>query len=172
MMMTMGRAVLPMFRHSLTALSGVLRMAEKEVAARGIEDAALLQARLAPDMFPLVQQVQIATDFAKGACARLTAIKPPVFSDDETSFADLQHRIDATLAFLAGITPEQIDASPIEVVEIRVRGEATRLNVAPYLVHFAIPNFFFHLTTAYAILRSNGVPLGKSDFIGGVPDAV
>jgi uncharacterized protein len=165
----MYQASVPAFLQQLPALAGVLDKAEAYARTKKIEPAVLLDARLFPDMFPLVRQVQIACDFAKGASARLAGIEVPVYEDTEQSFIELKARIRKTLAFLRTIKPEQIDGSEGRHVTIKIAGKPVTFQGLPYLVNFALPNFYFHATTAYAILRHNGVELGKRDFIGQIP---
>ena len=166
MPITMYQASIPVFQKMLTNLSGILTKAESYAAARRIDPTVLLATRLFPDMFPLVRQVQIACDFAKGAGARLAGIEVPSFADTEESFADLQSRIARTQSFLAGLKPEQIDGGEGRPVTVKGHGMEFHFKGLEYLTGFALPNFYFHLTTAYAILRANGVELGKTDFVG------
>jgi uncharacterized protein len=166
MSLSMYEASIPQFQHMLTALSGVLDKAEAHATARKIDPAVLLATRLAPDMFPLSRQVQIACDFAKGTAARLAGIDNPNFADTEKSFPELRERIAKTAAFLATVTPTQIDGSETRDVTMKVGPQEMHFKGQPYLIGFALPNFYFHATSAYAILRANGVDLGKSDFLG------
>ena len=160
-------ASVPVFRQLLGSLAAVLEKAEAHAQERRIEPDALLQARLYPDMFPLARQIQIATDFAKGASARLAAVEPPRYEDGERSFAELQQRISKTLGFIDSLKPADVEAGATRPIT-HGSGERARHfdDGARYLTHFALPQFFFHVTTAYAILRHNGVPIGKKDFIG------
>jgi hypothetical protein len=169
MPLSMYQASVPAFLQQLTALAGVLDKAEAYARARTIDPGVLLEARLFPDMFPLVRQVQITCDFAKGASARLAGLDVPVYPDVEQSFVELQARIRKTVEFLRTIKPEQIDGSEGRAVTIRIAGNPVTFQGQPYLVNFVLPNFYFHATTAYAILRHNGVDLGKRDFIGPRP---
>jgi hypothetical protein len=166
MTLSMYQASAPVFIQGLTGLRGVLDKAADHAERRGIEPAALLQARLYPDMFPFVRQVQIAGDFAKGAVSRLAGAQPPAYEDTESSFNELKARVDRTLAHLRGFEAAQIDGSEEREVTLVRRGETSVVKGRPYLLEQALPNFFFHLTTAYAILRHNGVELGKRDFLG------
>lgn len=167
MSLSMHAASVPVFQHMLGALRQVLVKAEAHATARKIDPAVLLQARLYPDMLPLARQVQIACDFAKGAPARLAGAEVPAYPDDETSFAELQARIDKTLAFAGGFTAAQVDGSEARtVVQWPGTPREIRFNGQDYLLRFALPNFFFHVTTAYDILRHNGVELGKRDYLG------
>jgi hypothetical protein len=160
-------ASVPVFRQLLDALAGVLEKAEAHALERRIEPDALLQARLFPDMFPLARQIQLATDFAKGAGARLAGIESPRYEDGERTFTELQQRITRTVGFLDSLEQADIDAGAIRPIT-HGNGERARHfdTGAVYLTHFAMPQFCFHVTTAYAILRHNGVPIGKRDFIG------
>ncbi|HXF53438.1 MAG TPA: DUF1993 domain-containing protein [Hyphomicrobiaceae bacterium] len=169
MPLSMYQASVPPFMQMLAALSGVLEKAETHADARKIEPAALLQDRLFPDMWPLVRQVQIACDFAKGVAARLAGIDPPVHEDTERTFAELRARIEKTLDFLRALNADQIDGSEGRDITIKLGGKPVTFKGQTYLLHFALPNFYFHCTTAYAILRHNGVELGKRDFVGKVP---
>jgi len=168
MQLSMYQASAPVFIQGLTGLVTVLDKAAAHVEARKIDPAALLQARLYPDMFPFARQVQIATDFAKGAVARLAGVEPTPYEDVETSFAELKARVEATIAYLRSFEPAQVDGSEDRDITLVRRGETSIVKGRPYLLQQAMPNFYFHLTTAYAILRHNGVELGKRDFLGAV----
>lgn len=166
MSFTMYSASIPVFRQILTALSAVIDKAEAHASTRNIEPSALIQARLFPDMFPFARQVQIAADFAKGAGARLAGVEVPKYEDNEVTFAELKHRIAKTLDFIESLPREAIEASAERDITVG-SGEKTRqFKGQPYLVHYALPHFYFHATTAYDILRHNGVEIGKKDFIG------
>ncbi|HXF54104.1 MAG TPA: DUF1993 domain-containing protein [Hyphomicrobiaceae bacterium] len=167
--MSMYQASVPAFMQMLAALSGVLEKAEAHAGVRKIDQAALLHDRLFPDMWPLVRQVQIACDFAKGVAARLAGIDPPVHEDSERTFAELRMRIEKTVDFLRALNADQIDGSEERDITIKLGGKPVTFKGQTYLFHFALPNFYFHCTTAYAILRHNGVELGKRDFVGKVP---
>lgn len=164
----MYRASVPVFARALRNLAGVLRKGEAFAAARKIEPAVLLNYRLAPDMFALTRQVQIATDMAKGCVSRLAGVEPPVFVDDETTFEQLVARIDRCIAFLETFEPAQLDGTEQKAVTVKTRKADLKFEGLPYLLDFATPNVYFHCTTAYAILRHCGVELGKPDFIGPV----
>jgi hypothetical protein len=166
MPISMYQASVPVFQQQLTALKGVLAKAEAQGAAMKVSPAVLLGARLYPNMFPLTRQVQIAADFAKGTPARLAGLEPPAFPDTEASFAELAARIDRTLEFLKTLRPAQIDGQEERTIELKVGGQPRTFKGLQYLLGFALPNFFFHATTAYAILRHNGIELGKNDFMG------
>lgn len=167
MTISLYSASIPVFQQMLTALSDVLIKAEAYAATRKIQPEALLQARLFPDMLPFTRQVQIAVDFAKGASARLAGIEVPKYDDTETSFAELQALLARALAFIGSIEPSQVDGN--EEVEIVLRpgtDKERRLNAQAYLLSYALPQFFFHVTTAYDLLRHNGVEIGKRDYMG------
>ena len=159
-------ASIPIFRRGLANIAKILKKAEANAIERGFPPETLLTQRLAPDMHPLPQQIQIATDAAKGVGARLSGIEPPSFPDTETTFAELDARIAKTDAFLAGLDPAAFAGAEDRMVTLKAGVGSFELSGRDYLSGFAMPNFFFHLTTAYAILRHNGVPLGKRDFVG------
>jgi hypothetical protein len=161
----MYQASIPVFTQGLKGLDGVLAKAEAHVAAKALDPAALLQARLYPDMFPLTRQVQIGADFAKGSAARLAGVEVPGWPDDETTFEALRARIGRTLEFIAGFSADQIDGSEERDITLVRRGETSVVKGQTYLLNQALPNFYFHVTTAYAILRHNGVEVGKRDFL-------
>jgi hypothetical protein len=167
MSLTLHSASVPVFRQMLGSLAAVLEKAEAHALAHKIEPVALLGARLFPDMFPLLRQVQVATDFAKGAAARLAGAEVPRYEDNEQTFAELQQRITKTLGYIESLASQDIDAGATRAIT-HGAGERARhfTDGADYLVGFVLPNFYFHVTTAYAILRHNGVPIGKRDFLG------
>ena len=167
MSISMYQASVPTFILSLKALSGVLDKGARHAEAKGIDPAVLLGSRLYPDMFPLTRQVQIASDNAKGPSARLAGMEPPKFDDNEASFADLQARITKTIDFLQTLKPAQIDGSEDRQIVLQMRAGPLEFKGQAYLLHFAMPNFYFHCATVYAILRHNGVEVGKKDFLGG-----
>ena len=152
--------------HSLKALAAILKKAEAYCEARKIDPNALLAARLFPDMLPLTRQVQIATDQAKGCGARLTGIAVPSFPDEEKTFAELQARIAKTLDFLGGLKREQFADAATRTVSVKIAGKDMELKGAAYLSSVVLPNFYFHMATAYNILRHNGLEIGKGDFLG------
>ena len=167
MSLSMYSASVPVFQKMLRALGGVLEKAEAHAQQNKIEPAALLQARLFPDMFPLTGQVLIATDFAKGASARLAGEEVPRYEDNEQSFAELQQRITKTLGYIESLPREAFDAAGDRPVTHGAGERARHFERGDdYLTGFVLPNFFFHVTTAYAILRHNGVPIGKRDYLG------
>ena len=156
----------PVFVRTLRNLRAVLRIGETFAAEKGIAPEVLLQTRLIPDMLPLVRQVQIATDMAKNACARLTASEPLPFPDEETTFADLYARIDRCIAYVEGFAPARFEGSESRSIAFRTRAAELEFDGLGYLTSFVVPNLFFHASIAYAILREAGAPLGKSDFLG------
>ncbi len=158
----------PVFTQYLTSLSVLLTKAAAHAEAKKIDPLVLTGARIAPDMFPLSRQVQIATDHAKGACARLAGIEVPSFADSETSFPELQARIAKTLEFVKSLKPAQFEGSAERDVTLTIAGQKITWKGNIYLNHFALPNFYFHATTTYAILRHNGVEVGKRDFMGSI----
>jgi uncharacterized protein len=162
----MFAASVPAFLQMLKNLSAILDKAEAFAAEREIEPEVLLNWRLVSDMFPLTRQVQIAADFAKGTTARLAGAEVPKYADDETTFAALKARIAKTVKFVEGFKPKDIDGSETRDITLTVGGQDMHFKGEPYLVHFALPNFYFHATTAYNILRRCGVEIGKRDFIG------
>jgi hypothetical protein len=162
----MYTASVPVLVRALGNLAGVLEKAAAHAEARKIDPAVLLNSRLYPDMFPLVRQVQIATDNAKGGAARLAGAQPPKYEDNEASFAELQARLQKTIAYLNTFTPEQIDGSEERPVALTLRSGELKFVGLTYLLGYLLPNFFFHTTAAYAILRHNGVELGKRDYLG------
>ena len=160
-------ASVPVFRQVLGSLAAILEKAESHADLKKIDPQALLQARLFPDMFPLLRQVQVAADFAKGTVARLGGVEVPRYEDVESDFAGLQARIAKTLAFIESVPREAIEAGAER--EITVGTGANQRQFAggeTYLLHYSLPHFYFHATTAYAILRHNGLEIGKKDFIG------
>ncbi len=166
MSLSMYQASVPVFVQGLANLSAILDKAVNQAAERQIDPAALLDSRLAPDMFPLVGQVQLATDHAKGASARLAGIEVPKFADIETSFDELQQRLARVSEFVRGIDPDRIADSEEREIVLTIGGQPKTFSARTYLISFALPNFYFHLTTAYAILRHNGIAIGKRDFLG------
>jgi hypothetical protein len=168
MAVSMHAISVPVFVKTLGNLSAVLDKAAAHTQAKKIEPAVLLTARLFPDMFALTRQIQLASDFAKGAVARLAGQEPPKYEDTETTIADLQARIVRTIEFVQAIAPAQLDGAETREISLKIRDSVQKYAGLFYLMHIALPNFFFHATTAYDILRHNGVELGKRDFIGSV----
>jgi hypothetical protein len=165
MAVTMYAAAVPAFQNHLAALDAMLDKAVEYAAAKKVDVSVLLTARLYPDMFNFTRQVQLATDFAKACCARLAGVPVPSFPDTETTVPELKERVAKTQAFLAGVKPEQFEGSEARDVTIKVGGNDTTFSGRDYLLHYAIPNFYFHCTTAYDILRHNGLEIGKRDFM-------
>lgn len=163
----MYQASIPVFTQMLGGLKTVLGKAEAHAIDKKIDPNALLQARLFPDMFALLRQVQVATDFAKSVSARLAGVEVPQLPDTEQTFADLQARIDTVLGFMAGLTEVKFtDAATREIVSQAGTPKEKRFTGQSYLLNYGLPHFFFHTTTAYSILRHNGVDVGKKDFVG------
>jgi uncharacterized protein len=162
---SMYRASVPIFLQMLPGLSAGLDKAAAYAAARKIEPSVLLQSRLFPDMYPYSRQIQIATDMSKGAVARLAGQEPPKYEDNETTVDQLKARIARTIDFIAEFKPSQIDGSEERDISLTLGGEVRKFKGENYLIGFALPNFYFHVTTAYAILRHNGIELGKRDYM-------
>jgi uncharacterized protein len=167
MTISMYQASAPAFTRMLVQLKVIVDKAAATAAAKKVDESVYLAARLYPDMLPMGRQIHIACDFAKGCCARLAGMEVPKYEDNEVTFADFQARIDKTIAFMATISAAQIDGQEDRDINITIAGKPVTFKGQPYLIHFALPNFYFHLTTAYAILRHNGVDIGKGDFLGG-----
>jgi hypothetical protein len=166
MAISMYLASIPPILRALTNLRTILEKAEAHAEARKIDPSVLVNARLYPDMFPLSRQVQIATDNAKGAASRLAGTTPPKYEDNESTFPELVARIDKTIALLKTFKPEQIDGSEEKTITLPMHDRTLTFKGLPYLLDYVIPNIYFHVTTAYAILRHNGVEIGKKDFLG------
>lgn len=167
---SMSQASLPVFEINLTALSGVLDKAAAHATAKKADLSVLLGWRLAPDMFTLTKQVQVACDQAKNGAARLAGVEPPKFEDNETSLDQLKDRIARTLAFVKGLDAKAIDASAEREITFPLGGQNKgQMKGADYLNHFVLPNFYFHCTAAYAVARNFGADIGKRDFLGGIP---
>lgn len=162
----MHRRSVAVYDRFLAALAAILQKADGHCTARGIKPEALLQFRLYPDMFPLVKQVQLACDFAARGAARLAGAVPKSFSDTETSFGELQARIAAARAYMAEFDAPAYDGAEARGITLRIAGEDRMLSGEDFLDFYSLPQFHFHLTTAYAILRHNGVELGKRDYMG------
>jgi hypothetical protein len=167
MTLSLYDASVPVFKQMLGGLADVLGKAQASAAARKFEPAALIQARLYPDMFPLSKQVQIACDFARGVSARLAGADVPVYEDKEGTFDELRALIARTLAFVDSFDAFRFDASETREIVLRPgTPKERRLNGTNYLLSYGLPQFFFHVTTAYALLRHNGVEIGKRDYMG------
>lgn len=156
------------FVHMLTNLRQILAKAAAHAEARKLEPEVLERSRLAPDMFTLTRQVQLACDFAKNSAARLAGLEPPRFEDVEVRFPELIDRIDRTLAYLRTLTPGQFEGAEARQIRVPLRTRTLEMEGLPFLQKWVLPNFYFHVTTAYAILRHQGVELGKQDFLGGI----
>ena len=166
MSITIYTASIPVFQQMLGGLKNALAKAQAHATEKKIDPSAYLQARLYPDMFPLLRQVQIATDFAKGVAARLAGVDVPKLEETETTFAELQARIDAVLVFMGTLTEAQFaDAAEREIVLQPGTAKERRFSGSVYLLTYGLPQFFFHNTAAYAILRHNGIEIGKKDFM-------
>ncbi len=159
-------ASVPAFTRGLTNLRAVLQKAHDHALAKHFEPSILLSSRLYPDMHSLIRQVQSASDAAKFCVSRLAGIEPPKYEDNEATFDELYARIDKTIAYLQGVDAGKLEGSESRTVTLTVRSGTHEFVGQVYLLHFALPNFYFHLTTAYAILRHNGVELGKFDYLG------
>jgi len=166
MTISMYKASVPVFIHVLGNLSAILDKGAAYAEARKIDPAVLINDRLYPDMFALVRQVQIASDAVKGCAARLAGQDPPSYADTETTVAELKERLAKTIAFLKTFKPEQIDGSEEKTIQLKVAGHPMTFKGLPYLQHYVLPNLYFHTTTAYNILRHNGVEVGKRDYLG------
>ena len=166
MSMSMHQVSVVAFTKMLSNLAEILRKAKAHALERKIEESVYTNARLAPDMFPLSRQVQIATDIAKGAAARLSGVEPPAYEDKEQSFDDLIARVKRTIDYMAGLDAKAFEQAATREIVRPVGGEPHKFTGINYLMQFAVPNVYFHAATAYGILRHNGVPLGKGDFLG------
>lgn len=167
MSLSMYTATVPPFRSMLKNLSAVMAKAEAHCEAKKIDPAVFLASRLYPDMLPFTAQVQIATDNAKGAAARLAGVEIPKFEDNEKTFPELQARLDKTIAFLDTLTEAQFEGAENRDIVLQQRSGTLEFKGATYLLQFANPNVYFHITTAYALLRHGGVEIGKKDYLKG-----
>ncbi len=156
----------PIFTRMLSNLDAILDKAIAHAAQRKIDPSVLMASRLFPDMLPMSRQVQVACDFAKGGVARLCGEEPPKWEDTEASLADLKARIRRTIEFVDGFAPVRFEGADTRVVQLQMRGETVQLAGLVYLTKMLLPNFFFHVTTAYDLLRKDGVEIGKRDFVG------
>lgn len=166
MKMSMYQASVPRLAKLLENLSGILAKAQAHVDAGQADMAALMDDRLIADMYPFSKQVQIACDKARSVVARLADLEVPKYADDETTLAQLQERIARSVAFIRSVPPERIDGTEDKVVELPVTGKLTRYSGMQLLLGHSVPNVYFHAVTAYNLLRRNGVPVGKRDFLG------
>jgi hypothetical protein len=170
--MQLSAIAVPTFEQVIGSLTAILDKAAAHAAAKKIDPAVLIGSRLAPDMYPLSRQVQLVSDFAKGVAARLGGVEMPRYADDETTIDALKARLAKTLAFVRSIDPAAIDAAADKDVSFPAGPDRTRtLKGSVYFLHYALPQFYFHATTAYDILRHNGIEIGKRDFIGQIPGA-
>ena len=167
MTISMYQASAPRFIHTLNALSAILDKAQAHVELKKIDPLAMTSYRLFPDMLPMTRQVQIATDSAKGCLARLAGVEIPKYEDTEQTFTELKARVAKTVAFLGTFKPEQIDGTEDKDILLKIGGQDMTFKGMAYLLGFAYPNFYFHVTTAYNMLRHNGVEIGKKDYLGG-----
>ena len=163
--MSMYQFSVPVFLRHFEILENILKLGVANATERKIDPAIFFNARLAPDMYPLSRQIQIASDGAKGCVARLSGTEIPSFEDTETTFEDLHARIAKTVAFIKSIPEDKINGSEDRSITVKVRGNDMKFTGLEYLQTFVIPNFYFHVTMTYAILRAQGVPLGKPDFL-------
>ncbi|QUD87894.1 DUF1993 domain-containing protein [Phenylobacterium montanum] len=168
MSLSMHQASVATFTRALGNLSAILKKAEAYAETKGVDPSVVLGSRLAIDMHPLSKQIQFACDGAKRGAARLAGVEPPSHPDTETSFAEFQARIASTIAYLESLKPEQYEGAAERTVTLPLPGGEMKFDGASFLTGFALPNFYFHVTTAYAILRHNGLAIGKMDFLGGV----
>jgi uncharacterized protein len=166
MTLSMFHASIPVSIRALNNLADVLKKGQAHAKSKGVEDSTMLQTRLIPDMLPLVKQVQIACDMAARGAARLAGVEPMSFEDNEVTFEQLFGRIERAIDYVKSFKPEQIDGSETRDIQLKTRSGETHFEGQAYLLHFVLPNLFFHCTTAYAILREAGAELGKQDFLG------
>ena len=166
MNISMYQASVPVFSRALNNLAAILEKAAAQAEAKKIDPAVLIGYRLYPDMLPLARQIHIATDGAKGGVARLAGVEPPKYEDNEASFPDLIARLRKTVAYLESIKPEQIDGSEGKTVTWKTQTTTRSMQGMPYLLSHVTPNVYFHVTTAYNILRHCGIEIGKQDFLG------
>ena len=168
MSLSMYQASVPVFVRMLTNLSAILDKAQAHAEAKKFDSSVYMTLRLFPDMLPFSKQVQIACDSAKLCCARITGADAPKFEDSETSLAELKSRISKTIAYIETMTPAMLDGTEAKDVVLKLSGKDVTFKGQQYLLHFAQPNLYFHISTAYNILRHNGVEIGKLDYLGGV----
>jgi hypothetical protein len=166
MTISMYQASVPAFIRALNNLAAILEKGAAHAQARKIEEAVLLTSRLYPDMFPLARQVQLATDTARSGAARLAGVECPAYEDKEATFQELLLRVRNTVAFLETLKPAQIDGGEDKTISWQSRSSTKSMQGLPYLMNHLLPNIHFHVTTAYGILRHNGVEIGKKDFLG------
>lgn len=165
--LSMHAVTAPAFMRMLSNLSAILSKAEQQAKTKGYDPAVLLNARLAPDMFALIKQVQIATDHAKGCVARLAGHQPEAIEDTETTFADLQARLRKVIGIVEGYKPADFEGAETREITIKIPNAELKFSGLDYVNQWALPNFYFHVSMAYAVLRHNGIDLGKRDFLIG-----
>jgi hypothetical protein len=168
MSLSMYSASASVFLRQLASLTAIVEKAETFSKAGGLDEATFIDARLAPDMLNFAKQVQIATDGAKGGIGRLAGVEIPAFEDNETTFVELKERIAKTVAFIQSVPAAAVDGTEDKLLEFKIRDRDMKFTGQPFLLHFVLPNFFFHVTTAYAILRHKGVEIGKMDYLGAI----
>ena len=168
MSLSMYQASVPVFVRMLTNLSAILDKAQAHAEAKKFDSSVYMALRLFPDMLPFSKQVQIACDSAKLCCSRITGADAPKFEDTETRIAELKSRISKTIAYIETMTPAMLDGTEAKDVVLKLSGKDVTFKGQQYLLHFAQPNLYFHISTAYNILRHNGVEIGKLDYLGGV----
>jgi hypothetical protein len=166
MTISMYQATVPVFTRMLNNLVAILEIAAAHAESKKIDPAVLINDRLYPDMFPLTRQVRIAADAAAGGTARLAGVEPPKSENEATTFPELIERLRQTIAYVNTFKPEQIDGSEKRTITLKVRDATLTLDGLTFLLNRLLPNFYFHITTAYGILRHNGVELGKKDYLG------
>jgi hypothetical protein len=166
MTISLYQASVPAFIRALNNLAAIVQKGAAHAQARKIDDSVLLNSRLFPDMFPLIRQVQIATDTARSGAGRLAGVEFPAYEDKEATFQELALRIHNTIGFLQSLQPAQIDGAEDKTISWQTRSSTKNMQGLPYLMNHLLPNIHFHVTTAYGILRHNGVEVGKKDFLG------
>ena len=166
MTISLYQASVPAFIRALNNLAAILEKGAAHAQARKLDETVLLNSRLYPDMFPLTRQVQIATDTARSGAGRLASVEFPSYEDKEATFQDLVLRIRNTVAYLESLRPAQIDGTEDKTISWQTRSSTKSMQALPYLMNHLLPNIHFHVTTAYGILRHNGVEIGKKDFLG------
>jgi hypothetical protein len=168
MKMSMYEASIPLFLHTLENLKSILQKGAAHAEAKKFDANNLVNSRLAPDMFNLARQIQIASDAAKGAAARLSGLEAPKFEDNEATFPELVARVEKTIDYLRGFQAAQFEGAEERTISITIPRGVLSFSGLQFLRHWAVPNFYFHVTTAYNLLRHNGVDIGKADFLGKV----
>lgn len=166
MSLSMYQVTVPLLVRSLTNLSAILQKAAAYQETKNIKPGVLENSRLAPDMYPLTKQVQIATDIAKGCAARLAGVDVPSYADTESNFTELQQRLQKTIDFIKGFNAADMDGSEEKAIQLKFGPTEYQFNGRDYVLDFVLPNVYFHVSMAYAILRHNGLEIGKKDFLG------